>query len=115
VALTWFAQDSLQEQAGFEPSVPHLIGGVRRAIGKAAGKLRKAPDAGTCVGICTEITQTRLGSSPIGGGRRQLRGEARRDRDGGTLAANRMRPRHLQQERGGAPLLSFFSLARVRA
>jgi hypothetical protein len=37
------------EQAGFEPSVPHLIGGVCRAIGKAADKLREAPDAGTCV------------------------------------------------------------------
>jgi hypothetical protein len=43
-----FAPDSPLEQAGFEPSVPHLIGGVRRAIGKAADKLREAPDAGTC-------------------------------------------------------------------
>jgi hypothetical protein len=41
--------DSALEQAGFEPSVPHLIGGVRRAIGKAADKLREAPDAGTRV------------------------------------------------------------------
>ena len=40
-----FASDSPVEQAGFEPSVPHLIGGVRRAIGKAADKLREAPDA----------------------------------------------------------------------
>jgi hypothetical protein len=48
-ATAWFAADSLVEQAGFEPSVPHLIGGVRRAIGKAADKLREAPDAGTCV------------------------------------------------------------------
>ena len=44
-----FAHDSPLEQAGFEPSVPHLIGGVRRAIGKAADKLREAPDAGTRV------------------------------------------------------------------
>jgi hypothetical protein len=36
--------DSPLEQAGFEPSVPHLIGGVRRAIGKTADKLRE--DAG---------------------------------------------------------------------
>jgi hypothetical protein len=44
-----FVADSLLGQAGFEPSVPHLIGGVRRAIGKAADKLREAPDAGTRV------------------------------------------------------------------
>jgi hypothetical protein len=39
-----FARDSSLGQAGFEPSVPHLIGGVRRAIGKAADKLGEAPD-----------------------------------------------------------------------
>jgi hypothetical protein len=44
-----FVADSLLGQAGFEPSVAHLIGGVRRAIGKAADKLREAPDAGTRV------------------------------------------------------------------
>ena len=44
-----FVADSLLGQAGFEPSVPHLIGGVRRAIGKAADKLREAPDTGTRV------------------------------------------------------------------
>ena len=35
-------------QASPSRAIPHLIGGVRRAIGKAADKLREAPDAGTC-------------------------------------------------------------------
>ena len=46
---TEHSQNSSLEQAGFEPSVPHLIGVIRRAIGKAADKLRKALDASTCV------------------------------------------------------------------